>query len=197
MKKLYDHVPFTLKLPSLDNLLWALQSLGSEARLFKIHILRALRHVPIDPADVIHLDIKLNDKFYIDKNSASGAVHGTALFQRISNFVRFILGKRGFQVWNYIDDIYACYHKDHADKAFQSLQQVIQDIGLPVNPKKVFSPSDSLSILGIIVDVPYDTFCIEDEKLGGILQLCEISILKDTKQDLHKLLGKLLYISRC
>ena len=126
-RELYDGIPFTLKLPSLDNLLCALQSLGHNARLFKVDISHAFRHVPIDPADAIHLGIKWNNKFYIDKSLAFGAVHGTAIFQRISNFIRFILAERGFQVWNYIDDIYACCHKDWADEAFHTLQQVIRD----------------------------------------------------------------------
>ena len=198
-KEFYDNSSFSLKLPSLDNLVGTLQSLGIDARVFKVDISRAFRNVPIDPADAIHLGIKWQEKFYIDKNLAFGAVHGTAIFERISNFIRFILANKGIQVWNYIDDIYACCHKDEADEAFHTLLQVINSIGLPVNPKKVFQPCEKLSILGIVVDIYQGTFSIEDEKLDQILQLCQETIIKGqiTKRDLQRLLGKLLYISRC
>ena len=96
----------------------ALQSLGTDARVFKVDISRAFRNVPIDPADAIHMGIKWQEKFYIDKNLAFGAVHGTAI----------ILANKFSQVWNYIDDIYACCHKDKADEAFHTLLQVIHNI---------------------------------------------------------------------
>ena len=173
--------------------------MGTDAHVFKVDISRAFRNVLIDPADAIHLGIKWQEKFYLDKNLAFGAVHGTAIFERISNFIRFILANKGIQVWNYIDDIYACCHKDKADEAFHTLLQVINSIGLPVNPKKVFQPCEKLSILGIVVDTYQGTFSIEDEKLDEIIQLCQETIIKDqiTKRDLQRLLGKLLYISRC
>ena len=64
------------------------------------------------------------------------------------------MAKEGFQIYNYIDDLYACCHKDQADKAFDTLLTISKNLGLPVNSLKVFSPCKSLSIMGIIVDVP-------------------------------------------
>ena len=49
---------FKLILLTLDNLLPALWSLGTEARLFKVDISCAFRHVPVDPWDAIHLGMK-------------------------------------------------------------------------------------------------------------------------------------------
>ena len=102
-------------------------------------------------------------------------------------------------MWNYIDDIYVCCHKDKADEVLETLLQVINNIGVPVNPKKVFRPCEKLSIPGTVVDIHQGTFSIEDEKPDQILQLCQETIIKDriTKRDLQRLLGKLLYISRC
>ena len=195
----YDTSEFSLNLPGLDNLVSALRDLGHSARLFKVDISRAFRNIPIDPADAIHLGIKWNNKFYIDKHLAFGAVHGTAIFERVSNFIRFIMAQHGFQVWNYIDDIYACCHVDVAQEAFDTLLEVIRNIGLPINHSKVFAPTSRLSIMDIIVDTSEATFSIELAKLDEILTLCKISLLQHqfTKQEFQSLLGKLLYISWC
>ena len=171
-KSWFDGKPFTLKLPSLDHLLPDLEKWGPDARLFKLDISRAFRNVRVDPANAIHLGIKWENSYYIDKNLAFGAVHGTAIFERISNLIRFILAKQGFKVLNYIDDIYAVCHKDKAQTAYETLISVVQDIG---------------------------TFSIPSEKLEEISSLCHEMLLQDqmSKRELQTLLGKLLYISRC
>ena len=103
---LYDNTPFTLKLPNLDSLLPQLEQLDQNARLFKVDISRAFRNVCVDPGNAVHLGIYWNNHYFLDKNLAFGAIHGTAIFQRITDFVRYLMAKQGFRVHNYIDDIY-------------------------------------------------------------------------------------------
>ena len=126
----------------------------------------------VDPGDALHLGIYLRDQFYLDKNLAFGAVNGTVIFERITDLVRFIMTKKGYTVHNYIDDIYACCHKDEAQSLFDSLIHVLQSMGLPINPNKVHPPQSRLSIMGIVVDVNSQTFSIEEEKLNEIYEHC-------------------------
>ena len=107
-------------MPSLGNPLCTLQSLGPDARLFNVYITHEFRHALTDTADVIHLGIKCDNKYNIDKNLAFGEVHGTAFFESITNFIRFFFAKRGFQVWNYIDDICTYCHKDSTQELFET-----------------------------------------------------------------------------
>ena len=72
------------------------------------------------------------------------------IFERITDFISFILSKQGVQVFNYIDDIYACCHKDVAQGATEALTLVVESVGLPINPAKVFPPTTRLSIMGIV-----------------------------------------------
>ena len=162
-KGVYEGKEFNLKLPRLDHLIPILTALGQDARLMKVDISRAFRHVRVDPGDALHLGIQWRDQFYLDKNLAFGAVNGTAIIERTTDLVRFIMAKKGYTVHNYIDDIYACCHKDQAQSLFDSLIEVLQSIGLPVNPQKVHPPQSHLSIMGIIVDVNTQTFSIERE----------------------------------
>ena len=105
----YDNVEFQLKLPNLDVLIPHLERLGPHARVFKVDISRAFRNVRIDPADALRLRICWQDRYYLDRNLPFGAVHGTAIFQRITDFIRFLMAQQGFTVYNYIDDITRVY----------------------------------------------------------------------------------------
>ena len=195
----FDNVQFQLKLPNLDVLIPHLERLGSHARLFKVDISRAFRNIRIDPADSLHLGIYWQDRFYLDRNLPFGAVHGTAIFQRIMDFIRFLMAQNGFTVYNYIDDMYACIHADKAQEAFKLLQDIIVNLGLPLNENKVLAPAKSMSIMGILVDVDKRTFSIPREKLDEIYDECARTMLKSqlAKKELQSLLGKLLYISCC
>ena len=194
----FDGEDFKLTLPSLDNLLPALRDLGANARLYKIDIWRDFRNVPIDPHDSIDMGMKWNNQYYVEKFLAFGAVHGMGIFQRITDFVRFILAQEGITVYNYIDDIYACCHQDHTEFAFRKLREVIAIIGLPMNPHKVFPPTTTLPIMGI-VDVEQGTFSIDSKKLEEIHAICLQSFVREfmSKHLFQSLLGKLLYISCC
>ena len=195
----FDNIHFQLKLPNLDVLIPHLEKLGSHAKLFKVDISRAFRNVRIDPTDSLHLGIYWQDKFYLDRNLPFGAVHGTAIFQRITDFIRFLMAQNGFTVYNYIDDMYACIHEDQTQEAFKLLQDVIVKLGLPLNEKKVLAPAKSMSIMGILIDVNKRTFSIPREKLNEIYDECARTMLKSqlAKKELQSLLGKLLYVSRC
>ena len=90
-------------------------------------------------------------------------------------------------------------HRDQTDEAFQALKEILINIGLPLNHRKVFPPCMKLDIMGICVDVKSRTFSIAPEKMGKIVRECISMFLRDTftKRELQSLLGKLLYVSCC
>ena len=149
----------------------------------------------INQADAVDLGIKWKDKYYIDQTLAFGAIHGTAIFERITDFVRFLMAKKGFQIHNYVDDLHACCHENQAEIAFQTLPEILNQIGL-LTPQRFFPPCRKLSFMGIIVDID---FSVEKSKLSDILREYIAAFLRTRllKQELQSLLGKLLYISRC
>ena len=195
----YDGLPFKLTLPNLESILPQLEQLDQDAFLFKVDVTRAFRNVRIDPADAVHLGMRWKGRYFLHKNLAFGAIHGTAIFQRITDLVRFLMAKRGFKVHNYIDDIYGVCHRDQVDEAFQALKDILTNIRLPLNHNKVFSPCRKLDIMGICVDVKSCTFSIAPKKMAEIVRECISMFLLDTftKRELQSLLGKLLYVSRC
>ena len=181
---LYDNTLFTLKLPNLESLLPQSEHLDQDARLYKVDISRAFRNVRMDPGDAVHLGIYWNNHYFLDKNLAFGAIHGTAIFQRITDFVRYLMAKHSFSVHNYIDDIYAVAHRDLADVAFETLKEILHGIGLPLNENKVFAPCTSMTIMGIVVDIQACTFSIPHDELLEIVNLvwrCSFMIVSQSR----------------
>ena len=48
--------------------------------------------------------------------------------------------------------------RDQAEETFPTLNKVIINLGLPMNPDKNFSPTSVLPIMGIVVHVEHGTF---------------------------------------
>ena len=63
----------------------------------------AFRHVPIDPGDLDLLGLYWED-YFLDQSLLFGFKHGSSIFQRLSDTVRFIMKQEGQSVWNYSDD---------------------------------------------------------------------------------------------
>ena len=136
----FDGDDFTLTLPSLANLLPALRELGSDVRLYKIDISRAFRNVPVVPGDSTHLGIKWKDKYYVEKFLAFGAVHGTGIFQKITDFVRFILAQEGIIVYNYIDIILLVVTRIILILYFKNQRRLLQTLASLSIRKRSFHP---------------------------------------------------------
>ena len=95
-----------LTLPSIDCVTYKVKELGKGSLIYKIDISRAFRHIKIGPADSNLLGLHFNS-YYIDTCFPFRFRHESAIFQCLSDAIRYILCKKGFQVTNYIDNIIA------------------------------------------------------------------------------------------
>ena len=96
----YLGTPFILTLPTIDNITNQVKKMGKGCHLYKIDLSRAFRHIKLDPKDYNLLGLRLND-LYINSCLPFGFRHGSALFQRLSDAIRFIMAQKGFSVINY------------------------------------------------------------------------------------------------
>ena len=99
----------------------------------------------------------------------------------------------------YIDDIIGIQSAVNAQEAFDTLKALVDNLGLPINPKKLVPPAKKVICMGILVDVEDNILKIPDEKMAEIKSLCKqwAPKITATKRQLQSLLGKLLYIHRC
>ena len=102
-KDSYLGTDFALVLPTVDNIIDQLKTLGRGANLYKIDISRAFRHIKVDPLDYDLLGLHWRD-VYVDTCIPFGSCHGSQIFQRISNAVCHIMRRHGHKVINYVDD---------------------------------------------------------------------------------------------
>ena len=92
-RHLFDGSAFCLKFPSFDEKVKEIVKHVDDVTLAKIDVARVFRNLRVDPADALKLGIKWGSGAFIDAAVAFSWVHGSALLQRVSDAVTFILSK--------------------------------------------------------------------------------------------------------
>ena len=125
-------------------------------------------------------------------------MHGTAIFECITDAIHNILRSEGIVIWNYIDDLFACAEESEADYVFRRMYELIEQLGLPINPDKVVSPTTIMTCMGICVDAENKTLSLTKEKLHELQLLCDnfVNKCRVPRRTLQSLLGKLLYMAK-
>ena len=168
----FDGVTFRLRFPSIDNIMEEILKVGECVTLAKVDVSRAFRNLRIDPGDALNFGIQWRGLQYLDAAAAFRWVHGSGAFQMASDAIAFLMAKRGYKMFPYIDDYILVTHRDNADDAFQYLVYLLTDLGLPMNPDKLCPPTTSLTCLGITINVEQHTLSIENTKIRAIWQEC-------------------------
>ena len=160
----YLQTPFLLTLPTLDNITQKVKENGKGSLLYKIDLSRAFRHVKLDPRDYKLLGLSL-DGIYYDSCLPFGFKHGSGIFQRMSDAVRYIMSKLGYQVTNYIDDIIGHSIGSQATKSFETLRKLLSRLGFDISAKKIVGPSTKVTCLGVEINTIDFTVSITAEKV--------------------------------
>ena len=98
-----------------------------------------------------------------------------------------------------MDDLLYCGLPSNIYKSFAFLSDLLHQLGLKINPKKLVEPSTSVVCLGILINTEDRTMSIPPDKLQEIIQSCLEWHTKRScsKRQLQSLLGSLLYICKC
>ena len=117
----------------MDDIVKEINKHGDDITLSKIDVARAIRNLRMDLADTIKLGIKWQNDVYIDTTVAFGWVHGSAVFQSVSNAITFIASKAGVNILAYIDDYVIILPKATAQRHFDTLESILSQLSLPSN----------------------------------------------------------------
>ena len=100
---------------------------------------------------------------------------------------------------NNVDDLIYCCLPSSIDSSYQYLLNLLQYLGLDISHKKLCPPDTKVICLGILFDTVNRTISISADKLFEIVKVSHDWSDKRivTKNELHSLLGLLLYISKC
>ena len=101
---IYDDMPFTLKYPTIDQVVERIQLLGPSAMLFKVDLERAFHNLGVYPYDYPLLGLKWCDVTYVDVGVAFGLKMGAAMCQMCTDAITLTLRKCNVWLINYLDD---------------------------------------------------------------------------------------------
>ena len=161
---------FILSLPNIDTITTKVRKNGKGSLPFKIDISRAFRHVKIDPREYPLLDLSL-DKYYFDTCVPFDYRHGPAIFQRLTDAIRYIMASRGISITNYIDNLIGSVMPSKANAAFDQLHSLLQELGFD---KKLVRPSTTCVCLGTKINTEKCTVAIPQDKLKESQNLCKV-----------------------
>ena len=159
----YLGTDFILTYPSIDDITDQVVRLGKGCCLYKVDISRAFRHVKMDPGNYNKLGLKWNDFF--DSCLAFGFRHGSSIFQRISDAVRYIMLKYDHHIINYCDDLIGYGLPSKIQQSFDTLCKILCELGLTISETKLVAPSTSVVCLGVLINTVEGTISVPPDKL--------------------------------
>ena len=82
--------------------------------------------------------------------------------------------QKGFPyLQNYSNDLIYIGLPSSVDKAYQSLLDLLQELGLEISTKKLHTPDTRVVCLGILINTIERTMAIPVDKLEQIMQVCQ------------------------
>ena len=189
---------FSLTFPTVDDITKQLKNIGRGALMYKVDVSRAFRHVKIDPGDYDLLGLEWQG-VYVDTCVPFGMRHGSQIFQRLSDAVRYMMRQKGFLMVDYIDDYVGMGVPSIAWASYSALTELMGELGLTISEKKLVAPSTQVTCLGVLIDTVKGTLSIPPEKLRDVTQAVRHWLGKDvaSKRQLQSILGLLLYVHKC
>ena len=128
-KDRFDGCDFTLRFPSMDDIVEEIRKCGTDVSLAKTDVARAFCNLRVDPADALNFGIQWQGNTYLDCAVAFGWTHGSAAYQLLSDAIALFMEQQGHKMFPYIDDYIIVTSEAQADEAFTYLSQVLEELG--------------------------------------------------------------------
>ena len=128
----YMGTEFKLTFPSIDDITAQVIRLGRGCLLYKADISRAFRHINIDPSDYDKLGLNW-DGVCFDYCLPFGFKHGSKIFQRTRDGIRYIMAQKNHDIINYIDDLIGFGLSSTVHDSFKTQCELLQKLGLTIS----------------------------------------------------------------
>jgi hypothetical protein len=192
-----DSIDFSF--PTVDNLAHQIREVGTDALIFKKDLKRAYRQFPVDPGDAHLLGYCWDGALYVDMALVMGIRSAAFLCQRATSAITYMYNNMGFNIINYIDDLAVCVPGGVADRAYEALGSLLDQLGVQEAEEKSCKPARRMEFLGVLFDIDDMTMSITEDRLREIDFLLEqwLSKRRATKRQLQSLIGKLQFVAKC
>ena len=167
----------------------------------KIDLRHAYRSIPIHPDNYRATGCKWrftgdsSDTYFIDTRLPFGAKSSPIIFHRITQAVRRMMARRGFpDIIVYLDDFLVVGKDKHqCQLAFDTLRNLLIDLGFSISEHKLIPPTQRLTFLGIELDTVTCSMRLPQDKQHQLQQvIAKFQTMKRaSKKQLQRLAGKL------
>lgn len=203
-KGLNDYIQAqSFKFQTLDD---AIKLLRPNYFMAKIDLRHAYRSVPIHATSFAATGLRWqfagqnHFTYMYDTRLPFGAKSSPEIFHRLTQSVRRMMARKGFHsVVVYLDDFLVIGQtKEECQLAFDTLLQLLQNLGFQISWHKVLHPTQNLVFLGVELNTLKCEMALPQDKLEDLHQLVTAFVAKRraTKKQLQRLAGKLNWACR-
>ena len=205
-QKAYHEVEYEFSFPKIDDLADIIAKLGQGCYLFKRDLSRYFLQLKVDPIEYKNLGFCWRGMLYFFVSFVWGCRHAGYCGQWVTSAVSFIHARLGhektqqlFNILNYADDFAGAEAElARANLSFETLGQLLSDIGLIETESKACPPSQTMVYLGVKFDTNAMCMLVEEDKVTELkFELTKWSKKTVAKKcELQSILGKLLWVSK-
>ena len=161
--------PKDLRLPTVDYMANRVRDLGTGCLMYKLDLSRGYRQLRLDPWDWPLMSIQNDGQYYMDVCPPFGLRTAAMIMERTTLAASHIHGLHGFLSKPYIDDFGGAeLGTEDANKAYDALHTVLDELGLQLAPHKSCEPSPFMIWLGILINSMDMTLSIPEAKLHEV-----------------------------
>ena len=187
-----------IRLPTVQFMEDKLLELGPGTYMYKTDLSRGYRQLRVDPADWPLLGFQNRGEIYLDICPPFGLKTSALFMQRTSEAISHIHGLYGYTSRPYLDDFGGAEKEQHrAEKALDTLQGILKQLGVMEAVNKVCRPAQTMIWLGILFNSIDMTMRIPDTKMAEIKEVLGEweGRQRATLREMQRLLGVLQFVA--
>ena len=186
----------TVSYQTIGDAITIINKLGRGCFLAKSDISQAFRLLPLRPNEYNLTGFIWKNNYYFDRCLVMGSSSSCYIFEKFSNSLQFILGKKCQikYIVKVIDDFLILEKSEpEASKSLSKFTNLMGHLGVPLADHKTVFPTTKLEFLGITLDTKTMTAHIPEEKIANYVNSIDLALQSTycTLKDLQSLTGKL------
>ena len=199
-KDVYLGEEIDLHYASVEQVCAMINEIGPGAMIYKRDLRHAYRQISVDPRDYRYLGYNWDNYYYFDTVLAMGQRNAAMACARTTDAIIYMHKENGFEAaTNYLDDLIGVSPPSAGGDAYDSLGQLLQELGVLENLTKACPPATVQLVLGVLINTIEGTMSVPQPRMEEIISLVSEwqDKVRSTKVELQSLIGKLQYITKC
>ena len=198
-KDVYLGEVIDLHYASVEQVCSMVNEIGPGALIYKRDLRHAYRQIAVDPRDYCYLGYYWDGMYFFDTVLAMGQRNAAMACARTTDAVIYMHRDDGYNATNYLDDLIGVSDPRDGWEAYDSLGELLSELGLVENLQKACPPATTQLVLGVLVNTIDGTVSVPSDRMVEIVTLVNEwqGKKKSSKVELQSLIGKLQYVTKC